>query len=249
MMRRMLAAGRLHLYAASIRFERGRWWVSLTGLAAPFHPVRRSPAGRHPNPAGIDRGVKALAVVANTEGVVLHAEQGVKALQHAQTALRRANKALARTKRGSGGRRKAKQRLTRIHARVAHLRSHTAHQLSYWAATTLTRLTVEDLHVAGMTRLRSLARSVADAGMADLGRLLAYKARWYRLELVVADRWYPSSKTCSGCGHVDTSLGLGERTYRCQPCGLVLDRDVNAAVNLARWPDQHSDHPPLVAAA
>jgi putative transposase len=249
MIRRMLDTGRLHLYSASIRFERGRWWVSLTGLVAQFHPARRAPSGRHPNPAGLDRGVKSLAVVVDTDGVVLRAEKGVKALQHAQTALRRANKALARTKPGSGGRRKAKQRLTRIHARVAHLRGHTAHQLAYWAATSLTRLTVEDLNVAGMTRLRSLARSVADAGMGDLGRLLAYKARWYGLDLVVADRWYPSSKTCSGCGNVNANLELGERIYRCAPCGLVLDRDVNAAVNLARWPDHHRDHPPLVAAA
>jgi putative transposase len=74
--RRMLDAGRLHLYSVAIRFERGRWWVSLTGLAAPFHPARRASAGRHPRPAGLDRGVKSLAVVADTDGVVLHVEKG-----------------------------------------------------------------------------------------------------------------------------------------------------------------------------
>jgi putative transposase len=247
-LRRMLDAGRLHLYAASIRLARGRWWVTLTGLAAQFHPARRSPVGRHPKHAGLDRGVKSLAVVADTDGHVLHVVEGVKALQHGQQALRRANKALARTKPGSIGRRTAKARLTRIHARVAHLRAETAHHLSYWAATTLTRLTVEDLHVAGMTQLRTLARAVADAGMGDLGRMLAYKARWYGLKLIVADRWYASSKTCSGCRQVKARLGLGERVYRCGHCGLELDRDVNAAVNLARW-SAWKTSPPLVAAA
>ena len=84
--------------------------------------------------------------------------------------------------------------------------------------------------------------------MGDLGRLLGYKARWYGCQLTQADRWFPSSKTCSGCGHVKGQLGLGERVYHCQACGLVADRDVNAAINLARWPDQQHA-PPRQAAA
>ncbi len=225
----------------------GRWTVTLTGLAAEFHHQRRSPARRHPRPAGLDRGVKQLAVIADDERHVLHVVEGVKALQRAQQRLRRANKTYSRTKNGSSGRRKARQRLTKIHARIAHLRAEAAHQLSHRAATTLTRLTVEDLNLVGMTQLGTLARAVADAGMGDLGRMLGYKARWYGCELIVADRWFASSKTCSGCGHVKTSLGLGERTYSCDACGLVLDRDVNAAINLARWPDRHA--PPSCAAA
>ncbi len=101
--------------------------------------------------------------------------------------------------------------------------------------------------MAGMTQLGTLARAVADAGLGDLGRMLGYKPAWYGCRLVVADRWFASSKTCSGCGRVKTSLGLGERSYSCDACRLVLDRDVNAAVNLARWPDQHA--PPQSAAA
>ncbi len=246
-MRRMLEAGRLHLYSATVRYTRGRWTVTLSGLAAELHYQRRSPAGRNPRPAGLDRGVTSLAVVADDEGHVLHVVEGVKALQRAQVSLRRANKAYSRTKSGSSGRRKAKQRLTKIHARVAHLRAEAAHQLSHWAATTLTRLTVEDLNLVGMTQLGTLARAVADAGMGDLGRMLGYKTRWYGCELVEADRWYPSSKTCSHCGHVKTCLSLGERSYACDACGLLLDRDVNAAVNLARWPDRHAPPQPTAA--
>ena len=246
--RRMLEAGRLHLYSASVRFERGRWHVALTGLAAQTHHQRRSAAGRHAVPAGLDLGIKSLAVVADTEGRVLHTVKGVNALQHAQDRLKRANQTYSRTKRGSNGRATAARRLGRIHARVANLRTNLAHQLSYELATTLTRLTVEDLNVAGMVQLHTLARHISDAGLGDLGRLLEYKAKWYGLELVQADRWFPSSKTCSGCGIIKTDLTLADRTYSCA-CGLVIDRDVNAAINLARWTPAPPAPPPVALAA
>jgi putative transposase len=91
---------------------------------------------------------------------------------------------------------------------------------------------VEDLHVAGMVRNRRLARAVSDVGMGEIRRQLAYKTRWYGSTLVVADRWYPSSKTCSGCGWRNPSLTLSDRMFHCQSCRLVLDRDHNAAINL-----------------
>lgn len=246
-LRRMMDAGRFHPHSASVSYSKGRWWVSVQGVSAPFHHQRRSHTGRHTAPAGMDRGVKHLAVVADSDGHVLRIEDSVRALNRAQAQLRTANKALARTKPGSVGRAKAKARLTRIHARIAWIREHQHHQLSHWAATGLTSLTVEDLNVAGMTRLRSLARHICDAGMGDLGRQLGYKARWYGLELVHADRWFASSKTCSACGNVRADLGLDERTYRCGDCGLSLDRDVNAAINLARW--THQQQPPPAPSA
>ena len=175
--------------------------------------------------------------------------EGVNSLRDAQTKLRRANKGLARTKPGSGGRTKARARLTKVHARIAHLRRDLAHRISHWLTTNLVQLAVEDLNVAGMGRLRTLARAIADAGLGDLLRQIAYKAPWYGCELHVADRWYPSSKTCSHCGHVKTTLLLSERAYRCETCGHEADRDLNAAINLARWPDQHTTPPPHRAAA
>ena len=92
---------------------------------------------------------------------------------------------------------------------------------------------VEDLNVTGMLRNRRLARHIADAGFAEIRRQLAYKTSWNGGRLVVADRWYPSSKTCSGCGAVKTKLALSEREYECQTCGLIIDRDHNASLNLA----------------
>ena len=131
----------------------------------------------------------------------------------------------------------------------AHLRRALAHRISHWLTTNLVRLTVEDLNVAGMGRLRTLARAIADAGLGHLLRQVAYKAPWYGCELHVADRWYPSSKTCSNCGHVKATLLLSERTYHCGICTHTIDRDLNAAINLARWPDQHTNTPPLRTAA
>ena len=246
-LRRMMSAGRFHPHSASISFSKGRWWVSVQGVAADFHHQRRTPAGRHARPAGLDAGVKHLAVVADDTGQILRIEDSVRALNHAQARLKRANQALARTKPGSGGRARAKARLTRIHARIAWIRQHQHHQLSTWAATQLDQLCVEDLNIAGMTRLRPIAQGVADAGIGDLGRMVDYKASWYGCDLHVADRWFPSSKTCSQCGHIRDDLTLDDRTYECGACGAVLDRDINAAINLARWPAQHTMSPPRVA--
>ncbi|WP_369809381.1 RNA-guided endonuclease TnpB family protein [Frankia sp. QA3] len=133
---------------------------------------------------------------------------------------------------GSAGHRTRAAALACIHARVASQRRDGLHTLPTRLAKTHVTVVVEDLHVAGMVRNRRLARAVADTGMAEVRRQLAYRTGWYGSTLVVADRWYPSSKTCSGCGWRNPSLTLAERTFTCQSCGLVLDRDLNAAVNL-----------------
>jgi putative transposase len=95
-------------------------------------------------------------------------------------------------------------------------------------------IVLEDLHVRGMQRNRHLALSISDAGMGEMRRQLAYKSEWYGSTLIVADRFYPSSKLCSGCGTIKDALGLSERVYCCDVCGLSLDRDENAAINLRR---------------
>jgi putative transposase len=110
-------------------------------------------------------------------------------------------------------------------------------------------VTVEDLNVAGLLANRRLARRLSDAALAELRRQLTYKARWYGTALHEADRWYPSSKTCSACGHIHGELELGDVIWTCPNpgCRVVHDRDHNAAVNLASWPKAHP--PPARAAA
>lgn len=234
-LRRMLDAGRLHITAASFSFHAGRWHVSIAGVAAELHHAVRGARGRHSNPVGVDVGVKTLAVAADSEGAVLHRWAGVKALQHAQAQLQAANRAYSRTKKGSRGHAKAKRRLGRMHARVANLRAALIHEITTTLARSCSTIVIEDLNVTGMVKNHKLARAVADAAFGEIRRQLAYKTSWYGSKLVVADRWFPSSKTCSACGHVNTDLTLADRTYRCEACGLVADRDVNAAINLARW--------------
>jgi putative transposase len=127
---------------------------------------------------------------------------------------------------------------------VANLRRDGLHQVTSTLAATYGTIVVEHLNVAGMLKNRRLARRLADAGFGQLRRQLTYKCAWAGGLLVQADTFFPSSKTCSGCGHAKAKLPLSEPTYRCQRCGLVLDRDLNAARNLAALVDASA---PVVA--
>ena len=135
--------------------------------------------------------------------------------------------------------RRADAARNRALGQVADQRKDSIHKLTTGLARTYGTLVVEDLHVAGMLANRRLARHVADASFAEIRRQLTYKTAWHGGTLIVADRWFASSKTCSACGTAKTKLALSERTYRCTACGLVLDRDVNAARNLAEYGKQH----------
>jgi putative transposase len=143
------------------------------------------------------------------------------------------NRQLARRTPGSKHRQQTRRRLARVHARTANLRRDALHKLTTTLATQHGTIVVEQLNLAGMARNRHLARALADAGLAELRRQLTYKTTWYGSRLVVADRFYPSSKTCSACGWVKAKLTLAERTFTCEACGLRLDRDLNAARGLA----------------
>jgi len=246
---KLLTRGRFHAYAASFTSRNGKWTVAVTGVAAAMHHLRRSIRDRHGKPVGIDLGVKTLAVAADTDGLVLHVWTGVKALQHAQARLKLANQALARTKQGSNGRAKAARRLGTMHARVRQLRSALVHRITSTLAAGYATVVVEDLNVAGMVRNHSLARHISDAAFGQLRRQLEYKTAWHGTTLVVADRWYASSKTCSGCGHVHAGLTLADRVFTCPACALVIGRDVNAAVNLARLARADSTASPPLSTA
>jgi putative transposase len=127
----------------------------------------------------------------------------------------------------------------RVHYRTANLRRDALHKLTTSLAREYGTIVVEDLNVSGMLKNRRLARVVADAGFGEIRRQLAYKTRWNGGTLEVADRWFPSSKTCSGCQAVTPKLPLRIRMYVCEHCGLVLDRDENAALNLAALVKRH----------
>ena len=240
--RRMINAGRFHIYSATLTERAGRWTISLTGVAAQFHQAERSRTTRHAVPVGVDRGIISLCVAADANGVPFDRFEGVKTLKQAHASLKAANQALARTTPGSKGRQRARSQLAKTHRKVANTRRHLVHQASRALVERCQVLIIEDLNVAGMVRNRHLAKSISDAAMGELSRQLLYKARWHGVEVRVADRFFPSSKTCSGCGEVRNDLDLSARTYSCEGCGLVIDRDLNAAINLARWqPNEPSE--------
>jgi putative transposase len=199
------------ILSATITRRANRWFVSLA--------VEREREVALPRPlvsagdvVGVDLGLKAAAVI--HDGATTRVIEPQQALRKNMVRLHRLDRQLAR-----------KQRASRN-------REDFLHQLSSTLARTKSVIVLEDLHVKGMQRNRSLALSVSDAGMGALRRLLAYKCEWYGSRLIVADRFFPSSKTCSGCGLIKEALGLGERVFACHACDLSLDRDENAAINL-----------------
>jgi putative transposase len=222
---RRLEQGTARILAATISRTADRWYVSFT-----VEVQRAIPAGNgHDTIVGVDVGVRHLATLSN--GMVI---ANPRALERSLRKLRRLNRQLARRKPTSKRRKQTRRRLARVHARAANLRRDALHKLTTILATQHGTVVIEELNVAGMVRNRHLARAIADTGLAELRRQLTYKTAWYGSRLVVADRFYPSSKTCSACGWVKAKLTLAERTFNCQACGLQVDRDLNAARNLAK---------------
>jgi len=229
--------GDAQVLSASVRFERGRWFVAF----AVEQDVTRPAPSRPDVAVGVDLGIKTLAVVATDTGETSevpnprHLTRALRKVRRLSRAVSRRRGPDRRTRQEPSNRwRRASAALAKAQGRVADQRKDGLHKLTTTLASTYGTVVVEDLHVAGMVRNRCLARHVADASFAEIRRQLTYKTAWHGGTLIVADRWFASSKTCSECGAVKAELALSERTWTCTTCGTVLDRDVNAAVNLAR---------------
>jgi putative transposase len=222
---RRLGQGTARILAATISTTADRWYVSFT-----VEVQRQVPASNgRTSVVGVDVGVGRLAVLSTGATI-----PNPRALQHSLRKLRRLNRELMRRTPGSKRRNRTRRRLARVHACAANLRRDGLHQLTTALATQHGTVVVEQLNVAGLLRNRRLARAISDTGMAELRRQLTYKTTWYGSRLVVAEPFFPSSKMCSGCGWVKAKLTLAERTFSCEACGLALDRDLNAARNLAK---------------
>jgi putative transposase len=227
---RRLENGTARILSATVSRTAQRWFVSFTVEVERTIPERHG----HPGSAiGIDLGVKTLLTGVDDRGSVVTVD-GPKALRSSLRRLRRASRAHSRKAKASVNRRKSAARVARIHARVAAVRSDALHKATSGIAGRYEMVVAEDLNVAGMIRNRRLACAIADQGFGEARRMLGYKTTWSGGTLISAGRFYPSSKTCSGCGAVKAKLALSERTYICAACGLVLDRDVNAACNLLK---------------
>jgi putative transposase len=238
---------------ATLSRKGGRWFISFTVRRS----AKRRRARRPQAAAGMDPGLARLATLSTGELV-----SNARPLHRALRRLRRLERQLDRQRRANnpsnylpdgrakpGAREWVKSRrmlrteqcLRRLHERVANLRREQAHQLTTYLSREFGVIGVETLAVANLIRNRRLARHIADVGWGLILQQLKYKTSWSDGSmLVAADRFYPSSKTCSGCGTVKAKLALSERVFTCEACGLVLDRDLNAALNLARMAQQHA---------
>jgi putative transposase len=229
---RRIEAGTARIRSVTVSYRRGRWYASFSVEA---DRTQKIPA-RPDDTVGVDVGVTHLAVLSTGQMI-----RNPRPLDVAQRGLRRLARRASRQTgpdRRTGQEpsmrwRKTQAKIACLHARAANLRHNGLHQLTTRLAATYGTVVVEDLNIAGMLRNRRLARHIADAGFGQIRRQLGYKTTRHGGRLVTADRFYPSSKTCSGCGAVKAKLALSQRTYTCDHCGLVIDRDHNAARNLA----------------
>lgn len=196
----------------------GRWFVSLL-VEETITPYASTDAA-----VGVDLGITTLAALSTGEKIA-----NPKYEKADRAKLAKAQRNLARKKKGSANRAKARLKVARIHARIADRRRDHLHKFTTRLVRENQVIAIEDLSVRNMVKNRSLARVISDASWSELRRMLEYKADWHGRELVAIDRWYPSSKTCSDCGHLLRSLPLNVREWVCAECGTVHDRDVNAA--------------------
>ncbi len=212
------------ILSATVSEQAGRWYVSVH-----VEEEQEKPLSLSTSAIGVDLGIKTLATC--SDGTTF---ENPRALKHAQKKLKRLERAKSRRKKGSKNRAKARKAIATVHARIAHIRKDASHKLTSYLVKNHALVAIEDLHVAGMLKNHCLAQAVADSNFGEIRRQVEYKAAWHGTHLVTIDRFYPSSKTCSACGSVKTELNLSERVFVCEECGNVLDRDVNAAINLRR---------------
>jgi len=215
------------ILSAAISRVADRWFVSIT---VDTQDDLHLPKAENQGAVGVDLGVKALATLSTGETIT-----GPKAHTALLKRLRRVSRSLSRKQKGSSNRNKTKAKLARLHARIANIRQDALHKLTSDLTRRFHTIGIEDLNVRGMMKNRHLARTLADMSFFELRRQLTYKAERRGGLVVVADRWYPSSKTCSICGSIQEAMPLSVRHWTCPDCGAHHDRDVNAARNLATY--------------
>ena len=227
--RKHVPSSSVKILGATIGMSGGYWYVSIQVEVPTVSVVNTRPV------VGIDVGIKESAIVSDGRRF-----ENQKPLATQIKKLKRLSRSFSRkqydpaTKRGSKNREKARVKLARFHGKIANIRQDAHHKLTTEIAWTCSVVGLEDLHVKGMFKNRKLARAMADAGLGELLRFFETKMQAVGGQAIVVDRFFPSTKTCSGCGHVKKRMPLKYRTFCCLKCGLNIDRDLNAAINLER---------------
>ena len=217
----------------TIKQEGKRWFACVSvrlqesDLPKPFSERKDS--------VGIDLGLTTFATL--SDGRTFKHPKPLKTLLRK---LRHLDKAISRSRKVHGSkfsnrRRKLREQRAQLYLKIRYIRNHFQHELSTFLVRNYKRIVVEDLNIQGMVRNKRLARAILEASWKSFLDKLRYKCEWYGVELEVVDRWFPSTKTCSSCGFVKPNMDLGVREYVCDNCNLVIDRDLNAAVNLNNY--------------
>jgi len=208
--------------SATVSSKANKWFVSLNVELDQTPKSCENQAG-----VGVDLGVKTLATLSNGETF-----EAPKPFKRFTKKLKRMQRSLSRRKKGSQNRHRLRQKIAKVHARITNLRQDSLHKLTSYLTDNFTGIVIEDLNVKGMLSNRKLSGAITDLGFYEFRRQLEYKSKYKGNYLKIADRWFPSSKACSKCGHKKEQLKLSERVYHCEACGQSLDRDFNAAINL-----------------
>ena len=212
------------IMSATVSCVAGRWFVSIT---VDTQDNSHLPKAENQGAVGVDLGISALATLSTGETVAV-----LKPHKALLARLQRLSRSLSRKRKGSANRKKAKAKLAKLHAHIAAIRSNALHKLTTSLTHRFHTICIENLNVRGMMRNRHLSRAITDMGFFEFRRQLEYKAAMRGGQVVVARRFYPSSKMCSVCGHKLDALPLAVRDWTCPRCGTKHNRDVNAAINL-----------------
>jgi putative transposase len=210
------------IQSATISKRADKWFISIQVDVENYSKNRISS-----DIVGVDLGIKKAATLSNGESF-----DSPKPLKKNIRKLKKLSRSLSRKKKGSKNRYKAKKKLSKLHYKISNTRKDFLHKLTTKLNRENQTIVIEDLNVSGMVKNRKLSRAISDIGFFEFRRQLTYKAVVYKTNIVIVDRFFPSSKLCSGCGHKKEKLSLSIRTYVCSNCNLVLDRDLNAALNL-----------------
>lgn len=200
----------------------GRWHISIR-----FDDPIIKPLPANDKAVGIDLGISSLLTTSDGNKVA-----NPKPLKKHYRKLRRLQKSLSRKQKGSHNRYKARVKLARVHQKIVDTRTDHLHKLTTQLVRENQTIVVEDLAVKNMVKNRKLAQAISDASWGELTRQLEYKCRWYGRNYIEIDRWFPSSKRCSNCGHIVEKMPLNIRQWECPKCGIHLDRDINASCNI-----------------
>ena len=232
--RKQVICDQVKILGATVSCEAGHWYVSIQvdikkPLPTPAEPV-----------VGVDVGLKTAAVVSdgrrleNQKPLALHRKR-LGTLQRRLSRKQKSKDPETGTTTFSKNYEKQRVKVARKHQQIASIRADVQHKFTTELARTVGAIGIEDLHILGMMANRKLARAVADAAMGQLLTFLKNKVASAGGQIFLASRWFPSTKRCSGCGHIKKRMPLKHRTYQCLACGLVIDRDLNASLNLAQF--------------